>query len=75
VQLHDRPKKVVFYDGKESREVIRPEEEGFQLENREFIDALLEGRPPVINARDGIQATCIVLAADAAIQTGQVQKL
>lgn len=75
VQLHDRLMKAVFYDGKTSREVSRTEEEGFQLENQEFVDALRQGRAPIITAHDGIQATRIVLAADAAIRTGQVQTL
>ncbi|MCC6681118.1 MAG: Gfo/Idh/MocA family oxidoreductase [Phycisphaeraceae bacterium] len=75
VQLYDRLKKGTFFDGKATREETRPEEEGFQLENHEFIHALLENRTPVITAQDGIQATRMVLAADAAIRTGQVQQL
>ena len=53
----------------------RPEEEGFQLENEAFVAALRAGREPELTARDGIPATRIVLAADQAIRTGQVQEL
>jgi len=75
VQLHDRYKKAVFVDGDKNWTEERTEEEGFQLENREFVDALLAGRQPAISAHDGIQATRIVLAADRAIRTGKVQDL
>jgi predicted dehydrogenase len=75
VQLHDRLKKATFHDGKETWTEERPEEEGFLLENREFIAALQAGREPELTAHDGIQATRIVLAADRAIRTGEVQTL
>jgi predicted dehydrogenase len=75
VQLYDRLKKATFFDGKETWTEERPEEEGFQLENAAFVAALREGREPELTARDGIQATRIVLAADRAIRTGQVQEL
>lgn len=75
VQLYDRLKKATFFDGKKSWVEERCEEEGFQLENREFIDALLQNRQPALSADDGIQATRMVLAADRAIRTGQVQEL
>lgn len=75
VQLYDRFKTATFFDGKEPRIEKRDEEEGFQLENVEFITALREGRPPALSAHDGIQATRIVLAADRAIRTGEVQEL
>ena len=75
MQLYDRLKKATFFDGSRTWTEERPEEEGFYLENVEFIAALREDRPPALNAQDGIQATRIVLAADAAIRTGQVQKL
>ena len=45
------------------------------MENEEFIAALRTGRAPALTAHDGIQATRIVLAADRAIRTGQVQEL
>ena len=73
VQLHDRLKKATFTEGSEVWVEERPEEEGFQLENREFVDALLEDRAPVLSAWDGVQATRIVLAAERAIRTGEVQ--
>ncbi len=75
VQLYDRLKKATFFDGKDTWTEERTEEEGFQLENIEFIQALVEGRQPSITARDGIQATRLVLAADRAIRTGEVQSL
>jgi predicted dehydrogenase len=75
VQLYDRLKRATFYDGKETWTEERPEEEGFQLENEEFISALREGREPELTAYDGLQSTRIVLAADRAIRTGQVQEL
>lgn len=75
VQLFDRLKGATFFDGEKSWTERREEEEGFQLENEEFIAALLESRPPALTTHDGIQATRIVLAADKAIRTGQVQEL
>jgi predicted dehydrogenase len=75
VQLYDRCKKATFRDGEKVWTQQRDEEEGFLLENREFIAALREGREPELTAQDGIQATRLVLAADRAIRTGQVQRL
>jgi predicted dehydrogenase len=75
VQLYDRLKKATFFDGQDSWTEERSEEEGFFLENVEFIQALQEGRAPALAAHDGIQATRMVLAADAAIRTGKVQEL
>lgn len=75
VQLYDRLKKATFSDGNKTWTEERPEEEGFYLENVEFISALLENRAPALNVEDGIQATKMVLAADRAIRTGKVQDL
>lgn len=75
VQLCDRLKKATFFDGKETWVEQRDEEEGFQLENEEFIAALRQNRQPELTVHDGIQATRMVLAADRAIRTGQVQEL
>jgi myo-inositol 2-dehydrogenase/D-chiro-inositol 1-dehydrogenase len=75
VQLHDRFKKATFFDGANSWTEERDEEEGFLLENREFISALQTYRPPQLTVEDGIQATRIVLAAEQAIRTGEVQRL
>ncbi len=75
VQLYDRLKKATFSDGERTWTEERDDEEGFFLENLEFVQALLEGRAPELNARDGIQATRMVLAADRAIRTGEVQGL
>ena len=75
VQLYDRLKKATFFDGSKTWTEERPEEEGFYLENVEFIAALQEDRAPALNAQDGIQATRIVLAAETAVRTKQVQQL
>ncbi len=75
VQLYDRLKKATFFDGSTTWVEERTEEEGFQLENEEFIGALLAGLAPALTARDGIQATRMVLAADQAIRTGAVQEI
>jgi predicted dehydrogenase len=71
VQLYDRLKKATFHDGEKTWTEERSEEEGFQLENVEFITALREGRPPALSALDGIQATRMVLLADQSIRTGR----
>lgn len=75
VQLYDRLKTATFSDGSTTWTETRDDEEGFQLENRDFIDALLGKSTPAITAHDGIQATRLVLAAQEAIRTGQVQNL
>jgi len=75
VQLYDRFKKATFSDGKKVWTEERADEEGFLIENREFLSALRDGKQPSLTARDGIQATRIVLAADRAIRTGEVQTL
>lgn len=75
VQLYDRLKKATFHDGDKTWTETREEEEGFLMENREFVRALRENRTPELTARDGIQATRIVLAAIQAIRTGEVQRL
>jgi predicted dehydrogenase len=75
VQLHDRFKQATFNDGERQWSERVEKEEGFLLENREFISALRAGRAPELDGTDGIQATRIVLAADRAIRTGEVQRL
>ncbi|MCK4274930.1 MAG: Gfo/Idh/MocA family oxidoreductase [Phycisphaerae bacterium] len=75
VQLHDRLKRATFFDGEKTWTEQRDKEEGFQLENVEFLTALAAGREPQLTVHDGIQATRIVLAAQRAIKTGQVQEL
>lgn len=75
VQLYDRFKAATFYDGKREWTERVDREDGFLLENREFIAALRGRRAPEVDAADGIQATRMVLAADRAIRTGQVQRL
>ncbi len=75
VQLHDRVRSATFSEGAKTWTEERPEEEGFLLENREFISALTHGREPELTVQDGIQATKIVLAADKSIRTGDIQYL
>ncbi|MEW6749422.1 MAG: Gfo/Idh/MocA family oxidoreductase [Candidatus Latescibacterota bacterium] len=75
VQLYDRLRRATFFDGEKTWTEARDEEEGFQLENEEFIAALRERRQPELTVQDGIQATRMVLAADRAIRTGQVQEM
>lgn len=75
VQLYDRIKHATFHDGENTWVEERADEEGFQLENEEFVSALREGRQPEITAQDAIQTTRMVLAADRAIRTGEVQEL
>jgi predicted dehydrogenase len=73
IQLYDRLKKATFFDGSNVWSEERIEEEGFRLENEEFINALLTGCAPALNVHDGIQVTRIILAAERAIHTGEVQ--
>jgi predicted dehydrogenase len=75
VQLYDRFKKATFSDGQRTWTEERDGEEGILLENREFVDALLHNREPELNVDDGIGATRLVLAAERAIRTGEVQYL
>lgn len=75
VQLFDRFKAATFTDGERTWTERVDEEEGFLLENREFVAALRDGRPPELSVHDGVQATRMVLAADAAIRSGEVQAL
>jgi predicted dehydrogenase len=75
VQLYNRFKTATFKDGDKTWVEERPEEEGFMLENREFVEALTSGRAPQISVDDGIQATRMVLAADASIRSGNIQRL
>jgi predicted dehydrogenase len=75
VQLYARLKKATFFDGSKTWTEERPEEVGFNLENVAFIKALRDKRAPELNASDGIQATRMVLAADRAIRTGEIQRL
>lgn len=75
VQLYDRLKKATFFDGTKTWTEERTDEEGIFLENVEFVEALSAGRAPALTLHDGIQATRIVLAAQKAVETGEVQKL
>lgn len=75
VQLYDRLKKATFCDGQKTWTEHRDVEEGYQLENEQFIAAIRKQHPPSLTVNDGIQAMRMVIAADLAIRTGQVQKL
>ena len=44
--------------------------EAYRLEMRDFVHAILEGRPPAITGEDGRRALAIALAADAAGEQG-----
>ncbi|HWL52878.1 MAG TPA: Gfo/Idh/MocA family oxidoreductase [Chthoniobacteraceae bacterium] len=70
VQIYDRMKKAVFHDGEATWTEERAMEEGFFLENVEFITALIEGRPPGVTVFDGLQAARIVFGASESIATG-----
>jgi predicted dehydrogenase len=75
VQLYNRLTAATFSDGDKTWTETAETEEGFQLENDEFIAALNERRPPSLTLDDGIRAMEIVFAADRAIRTGEVQRL
>lgn len=73
VQLSNRLKRATFFDGEKEWVEERDEEEGFYLESVDFLRSVLSGQAPPLTVQDGIQATRMVLAADAAIRTGEVQ--
>ncbi len=75
VQLYDRLKKATFFDGEKAWTEECAEEEGLQLENEDFVSALLAGRSPTVTVEDGLAATRLVMAAERAIRTGEVQEL
>lgn len=75
VQLTDRFKRATFFDGEKTWTETCEEEDGFQIENQVFITALKRGEAPELTAWDGLQATRLVLAADRAIRSGQVQQM
>jgi len=73
VHLHERLRAGVFYDGAHRQSLIDDRELGMILENREFVDALTQGRAPLTGVRDGLRATLMVLAAFRSIETGAPQ--
>jgi predicted dehydrogenase len=75
VQLYDRLRKATFNDGERAWTQERSQEEGFALENEEFINVLRENREPEVTVEDGLQATRLILAAEQAVRTGAVQRL
>ncbi len=75
VQLYDRATKAAFSSGSKSWSEVFYEKEEFLAENREFVGALAEGRRPELSVYDAVQSMRMVLAAEAAIRTGEVQNL
>jgi predicted dehydrogenase len=71
VHLHDRLKKLTYYDGESSHVYSVANEDGFERENEEFLAALREGRLPQSDHRDGYNATAILHAAFEASRTGR----
>ncbi|HWL54022.1 MAG TPA: Gfo/Idh/MocA family oxidoreductase [Chthoniobacteraceae bacterium] len=75
VQLSDRLKRATFSDGEQVWTETCEEEEGYFLENVEFISALEECRKPGLTLHDGLQATRVVFSALEAMRSGEVQLL
>lgn len=70
VHLHERLKKLTYYDGENTHIFSVANEEGFENENEEFVTALKEQRPPKTTHRDGFNATAILLAAFESTKSG-----
>jgi predicted dehydrogenase len=75
VQLHSRLTAATFHDGEKTWTEHAETEEGFQVEDEEFIAALRDNREPAVTIDDGIRATQIVLAAERSIRSGAVQRI
>lgn len=75
VQIHNRHKSTTFCDSHDTWTVEREDVEGYLQENKAFITSLQKGQPPELTVDDGLQAMRIVLAADQAIRTGEIQVL
>lgn len=75
VHLHDRLRAGEFYDGERLRTIRDDDELGMIEENREFVRAVAEQRPPTTTAYHGLRATSMVLAAFRSIATGEPQVL
>jgi len=75
VQLYDRLTRATLNEPSRTRNIHRDDEEGFRLENEAFIAALNNGHKAEQTVHDAVQVTRIVLAAQAAIRTGNVQTL
>ncbi|MCE7934798.1 MAG: gfo/Idh/MocA family oxidoreductase [Chlorobi bacterium CHB2] len=73
--LHDRLKRGEYFDGEASQTVVQEREMGMEGENREFLAALAEDRPPATGWRDGLRATAMVRAAFRAAETRMAQPL
>lgn len=75
VHLHERLTAGEFFDGEQLESLHDSAELGMLGENREFVAALREGRPPKSGIRDGYRATLMVLKALESIRTGVPQSL
>ncbi len=70
VHLHERLKKLTYFDGENTHTFSVVIEDGFAIENEEFLSALKVQRPPQTTHRDGYNATAILLAAFESTKTG-----
>lgn len=75
VLLHDRLQRGEYFDGESSESLVQPCEMGMELENREFLAAIAEGRRPATGWRDGLRATAMIRAAFRAAETRAAQSL
>ena len=70
LHLHERMKRLVYYDGEQTHAFSVATEEAFTRENEEFVDALRNKREPASTHRDGYNATAIILAAFESSRSG-----
>lgn len=70
IHLHDRMKRMAYFDGERSHAFSVASEEAFALENAEFLSAMQDERKPASTHRDGFNATAILLAAIESSQRG-----
>jgi len=73
--LHNRLRTAELFDGDRTETLSVDEESGMVEENREFIAAIRDGRPPATGFRDGLRATSMVLGAFQSIRTGTPQTI
>lgn len=70
LHLHERMKRLAYYDGEQTHAFSVATEEAFERENEEFVDALRNEREPASTHRDGYNATAIILAAFESSRSG-----
>ena len=75
VQLHDRLKSAVLFDGEIAEEQNDTEELGILEGDRRFIHALRTKTETPTTVTDGVRATAMILAAFESIRTGQAQEV